>query len=184
MDETIAIASLIQAVTAKLWKLYSQNLGFRLYRRALIVENKQRAARWGLDGKLIDFGKSEEVPTRSLMLELLAFVDDVVDDLGSRSDLAYVHRILEHGTGADRQLRVYAETGDLKAVVDYVCDETEVGLGLDAGGGPAEALSATGADRTPKPADSYAAATAARGAAAGAQAAATAGAPSPPPVRG
>ena len=129
MDETLAIAALFQAITAKLWKLYSQNLGFRLYRRALIVENRQRAARWGLSGKLIDFGKSEEVPTLELMEELLEFVDDVVDELGSRRELEYVRRIMEHGTGADRQLRVFSETNDLKAVVDYICDETEVGLG-------------------------------------------------------
>jgi carboxylate-amine ligase len=128
LDETLAIAALFQAITAKLWKLYSQNLAFRLYRRALILENKERAARWGLDGKLIDFGKQQEVPTRELMLELLEFVDDVVDELGSRREIEYVNRILENGTGADRQLHVFAETNDLKAVVDYVCEETEAGL--------------------------------------------------------
>jgi carboxylate-amine ligase len=127
IDETLAITAVIQAVTAKLWKLYSQNLGFRLYRRALILENKQRAARYGLDGQLIDFGKQEEVPTRELIEELLGFVDEVVDELGSRSDIEYVQRIMERGTGADRQIRVYREKGDLKAVVDHVCDETEIG---------------------------------------------------------
>ncbi len=127
IDETLAITALIQAVTAKLWKLYSQNLGFRLYRRALILENKQRAARYGLDGKLIDFGKQQEVPTRELMEELLEFVDEVVDELGCRRDIEYVERIMERGTGADRQLAVFRKTGDLKAVVDYVCDETEAG---------------------------------------------------------
>ncbi len=49
---------LIQATVAKLYKLYSANQGFRLYRRALIMENKWRAARYGLEGKLIDFGKA------------------------------------------------------------------------------------------------------------------------------
>ena len=128
VDETLAIAALIQAVTAKLWKLYNQNLGFRLYRRMLIVENKQRAARWGVEGKLIDFGKQEEVPTVELLRELLEFVDDVVDELGSRREIDYVNRIIEQGTGADRQLRVFRETNDLKAVVDYICEETEFGL--------------------------------------------------------
>jgi carboxylate-amine ligase len=99
-------------------------MGFRLYRRALIDENKWRAARWGLDGRLIDFGKKAEVPMRALALELLGFVDDVVDDLGSRQYLEYIHTILEEGTSADRQLRVYRETGDLKAVVAHVARET------------------------------------------------------------
>jgi glutamate---cysteine ligase / carboxylate-amine ligase len=124
VEETIAIAALVQAIVVKLHKLYTKNMGFRLYRRALIEENKWRAARWGLDGRLIDFGKKAEVPMRDLALELLEFVDDVVDELGSREHLRYVHTILSDGTSADRQLRVYRETNDLKAVVAHVVHET------------------------------------------------------------
>src|SRR3954453_22715488 len=127
-DETIAIAALIQATVAKLYKLYTANQGFRLYRRALIMENKWRAARYGLDGKLIDFGKQKEVPARDLVHEYLDFIDDVVDELDSREELNYIHEILEHGSGADRQLRIFQETGDLKKVVDYIVGETEAGL--------------------------------------------------------
>ncbi len=127
-DETIAIAALIQATVAKLYKLYTANQGFRLYRRALIMENKWRAARYGLDGKLIDFGKQIEVPARDLVNEYLEFVDDVVDELGSREELNYIHKMVEMGSGADRQLRVFEQTGDLKKVVDYIIEETEAGL--------------------------------------------------------
>ena len=73
------------------------NLGFRLYRRALIMENKWRAARYGLDGKLIDFGKQEEVPVRELIDEICEFVDDVVDELGSREESNDIRKILERG---------------------------------------------------------------------------------------
>ncbi len=111
----------------KLYKLYTKNMGFRLYRRALIEENKWRAARWGLDGNLIDFGKKSEVPMRDLAVELLDFVDDVVDELGSRPHVEYVQAILRDGTSADRQLRVYRETGDLKLVVQHVVKETQAG---------------------------------------------------------
>ncbi|MBV9083008.1 MAG: carboxylate-amine ligase, partial [Acidobacteriaceae bacterium] len=124
-DETIAIAALIQATVAKLYKLYEANQGFRLYRRALIMENKWRALRYGIEGKLIDFGKKIEVPERDLIHEYLNIVDDVVDELGSREEINYIHRMLEQGTGADRQLRVFQETGDLKKVVDYIICETE-----------------------------------------------------------
>src|SRR5215831_19462825 len=123
-EVAVMLGALIQAIVVKLYKLYTQNMGFRLYRRALIEENKWRAARWGLDGRLIDFGKKAEVPMRALALELLAFVDDVVDDLGSREHVQYVHAILRNGTSADRQLRVYHETNDLKAVVQHVVQET------------------------------------------------------------
>jgi carboxylate-amine ligase len=128
VDETIAIAALFQAITAKLYKLYRQNMGFRLYRRALIEENKWRAARYGLDGQLIDFGKRQEVDTRALIHELMEFVDDVVDELGSREEISYVYKILETGTSADRQLKVYQETDDLRAVVDLLMKETLAGV--------------------------------------------------------
>lgn len=131
VDETIALAALIQATVAKLYKLYESNQGFRLYRRSLLMENKWRAARYGIDGKLIDFGKQMEVPERDLIEEYLAFVDDVLDELGSREEVEYIREIMKNGTGADRQLQVYRETGDMKAVVDYIIEETETGVEED-----------------------------------------------------
>jgi carboxylate-amine ligase len=121
---SIAIAALAQAIIVKLYRLRQRNLGFRRYHRALIEENKWRAARWGIDGKLIDFGKREEVPMRDLALELLAFVDDVVDELGSRREVEYVQKILSDGTSAERQLQVYKATGDLRAVARSLVEET------------------------------------------------------------
>src|SRR5713226_6958547 len=122
--ESIAIAALAQAIIVKLYRLRARNLGFRLYHRALIEENKWRASRWGLDGKLIDFGRRAEVPMRDLAIELLEFVDDVVDELGSREATEYVRTILAEGTSADRQLAVYRQTGDLHEVVRRVVEET------------------------------------------------------------
>jgi carboxylate-amine ligase len=128
VDETICLAAIMQAIVAKLHKLHSQNLSFRQYRRNLINENKWRAARDGINAKLIDFGKEAEVPFKELVMELLEFIDDVLDELGSRKEVEYVHQILANGTGADRQLRVFKETGNLNAVVDYMIEETKYGL--------------------------------------------------------
>ncbi len=136
-DESIAIAALIQATVVKLWKLHSANQSFRLYGRSLLMENKWRAARYGIDGKMIDFGKETEVPVRDLIYEYLHLIDDVVDELGSRKEINYIHRILENGTGADRQLRIYQETGDLTKVVDYIAYETEAGLAREMAGASA-----------------------------------------------
>jgi carboxylate-amine ligase len=133
-DETIAITALIQATMAKLYKLHESNKSFRIYSRALLMENKWRAVRYGLDGKLIDFGKQTEVPIRDLIYEYLEFVDDVVDELGSREEINYIHRIIENGTGADRQLRIFQETGDLTKVMDYIVYETQAGLVSEAAG--------------------------------------------------
>ncbi|MFY7963897.1 MAG: carboxylate-amine ligase [Chitinophagaceae bacterium] len=118
--ETITIAALFQAICAKLYKLRNANQNYIMYQRALINENKWRAGRYGIDGTLIDFGKEAEVNTRLLIYELLEFVDDVVDDLGSRHAINYVHKMLENGTGADRQLKVYEQSNDLVKVVDYI----------------------------------------------------------------
>lgn len=103
--------------------LRSKNLNFIQYPRPLINENKWRASRYGIDGRLIDFGKEEEVNTRALIYELLEFVEPVLDHLGSRHRLAYVHKILENGTGADRQLAVFEKTKDLSQVVGYIQDQ-------------------------------------------------------------
>lgn len=127
-DETIALAALIQATVVMLWKLYANNQGFRLYRRMLIMENKWRAVRYGINGKLIDFGKRIEVPFRQLMDEYFSMIEPVAEELGSREEIDYIRRILDEGTGADRQLKVFHETGSLKSVVDYIVMETASGL--------------------------------------------------------
>jgi glutamate---cysteine ligase / carboxylate-amine ligase len=127
LDETVCLAALMQAICAKLLILRARNLGFRKYMPALIAENKWRAIRYGIDGQLIDFGKQSEVPMRDLAIELVAFVDDVVDDLGSRKAVEYVHTILAEGTSADRQIRVLNETGDMHKVVDMLAAETLAG---------------------------------------------------------
>src|SRR5215213_544388 len=120
IEETIAIASLFQAICAKIYKLRLQNLNFIQYSRALINENKWRASRYGIDGFLIDFGKEEEVNTRVLLYELLDFVDDVVDHLGSRHRLDFIHKIIEEGTGADKQLAVFEEDKSLESVTRFI----------------------------------------------------------------
>ena len=125
VDDTIAITALCQAIVAKVHKLIDQNLGFREYRRMLIQENKWRAVRWGLQGKLLDLGKQKEVPAVDLIRELLDFVDDVLDDLNSRKEVEHIHTILERGTSADEQLKVWEDNNqDYKSVVDRLIINT------------------------------------------------------------
>ena len=128
VDEAIAVCALKVALVAKLLKLRRNNMQWREYRKEFLMENKWRAVRWGIDGKLIDFGKAREIPAKRLIFELLTFVDDVVDDLGIQDEISYVHTILEEGTSADRQLKKFKETGSMKAVVDMLIEETKEGL--------------------------------------------------------
>jgi carboxylate-amine ligase len=128
-EESVAIAALCQALVAKLHRLFESNLGIRMYQRAIVEENKFRALKTGLDGKMIDFGLRREAPTRALLLEVLNFVDDVVDELGIREEMRFLHAWSASGdTGADRQLRTFQTTGELGAVVDLLVDETRRGL--------------------------------------------------------
>jgi len=124
VDDTLAIAALIQAVIAKLFKLLRQNITFRVYRRRLLDENRWRATRYGIDGKLIDFGREVEVETRSLLNELLEFVSTEVNELGSKKEREHLERIMREGTGADRQVAVWERTNDMRAVVDHIVAET------------------------------------------------------------
>ncbi|MGH7632108.1 MAG: carboxylate-amine ligase [Gemmatimonadaceae bacterium] len=129
VDEAVCVAAILQAIVAKLWKLRRDNMTFRVYPGAMIEENKWRAVRYGLGGKLIDFGKGVELPAPELIRELIGwFIDDVVDELGTRAEVEYAFRILAEGTSADRQIATYERTGDLKAVVDQLIAETEEGI--------------------------------------------------------
>jgi carboxylate-amine ligase len=124
-EETVAIAALVQALVAKLQRLFRKNLALRVYERAVVMENKFRALKTGLDGSMIDFDLAGERPTRQLILEVLDFVDDVVDSLGTRAEMDFIQRWAREGdTGADRQLAVYRRTGELRAVVDFLVEET------------------------------------------------------------
>ncbi|PYI91758.1 MAG: carboxylate-amine ligase [Verrucomicrobia bacterium] len=139
VEDTIALAAMMQAVIFKLHKLLRQNTSFRIYQRRVIDENRWRASRYGLDGKLIDFGRKCEVETRSLIHEILEFISAEVDELGSLREIGHIERILRGGTGADRQLAVWERTQDMKAVVDQIVAETNEGLGLNEASSVSEA---------------------------------------------
>lgn len=127
LDDTLAIAALVQAVMGKLYLLYRRNQAWRDYSHMLIEENKWRAVRYGLDGQLIDFGKREQVPIRVLIEELLDFVSEAADIFHTQDELDRIRTLCQEGTSADRQLRVFKETGSLKAVVDDLAAQTLMG---------------------------------------------------------
>ncbi len=129
VDEAVCIAAILQALIAKLWKMRRDNTTFRIYSADLIDENKWRAVRYGLEGKMVDLGREEELPARTLIREIVeGFIADVVDELGSRREVEYVYRILNEGTSADRQLATFERTGNLHDVVDQLIAETAEGV--------------------------------------------------------
>ena len=131
VEDTIGLAALMQAIVMKLHRLREHNVTFRTYPRRLIDENRWRASRYGIDGKMIDFGRNCEKNERELLHEMLDFIGDELRDLGSERELAHIEKIIAEGTGADRQLRAWHQSGgDLNAVVDHIIAETSEDLVL------------------------------------------------------
>ncbi|MGH2506539.1 MAG: glutamate-cysteine ligase family protein, partial [Ktedonobacteraceae bacterium] len=140
-EDTIALAALVQALVAKLTWLHRHNLSGHILPRTLIEENKWRAMRYGLDGYVMDFIRDRRLTMRESIIELLDFVDDVLDDLGSRREINYLRRLLDNpqGTGADRQIEVYKRTGSIQAVTQYLIDQTAAGLNTNTEGNHTQA---------------------------------------------
>ncbi len=124
--DVLAVTALLQAAVAWMVDLRQRNLSFRIYERTLIAENKWRALRYGLDGNLIDFGIEQSLPARQLIHELLERVEPISHKLNSWHELEHCYTMLERGTSADQQVKVFNAAGeDTKAVVDYLIAETE-----------------------------------------------------------
>lgn len=133
-EDMIALAALCQALVARLTWLYRHNMATHVLPRHLLEENKWRAMRYGLDATVVDFVQGRSQPMRESISELLDFVDDVVDDLGSRREMDHLRKLLEdpRGTGADRQIAIYSQTGSLQAVTGFLMRQTMEGISLTA----------------------------------------------------
>ena len=129
IDDVLAVAALIQATVAWMVDLRHRNMSFRLYDRTLIAENKWRAVRYGLQGKLLDFGIEQEVPIHDLLHELLERVESVLDRLNCREEVSHIHTIMQRGASSEQQRHVWRQSGeDGKAVVDFLVKQTEQSL--------------------------------------------------------
>jgi carboxylate-amine ligase len=128
VEEALCLVALVQAISAKLVQLRLAHRTWPIHRKNLLDENKWRAVRYGIEGKLIDIGRAREVPVSDLVDRLLVWLGDTIDELGSRAEIEYACNILSQGTSADRQLAVYRQAGNFQAVVDHVVAETQEGL--------------------------------------------------------
>jgi carboxylate-amine ligase len=133
LDDTIAIAALCQALVAKLIWLNKRGLRTQALSSHFIEENKWRVIHLGLDAEVIDFVKERRLSMRESLSELLDFVNDVVDDLGSRREINYLRSLLEdpRGTGADRQIAIYQQTGSVDAVIRLLMQQTIQGISME-----------------------------------------------------
>jgi carboxylate-amine ligase len=145
LDDAITIAALWQAILGTLYQLRANNQTWRRYRRTLVDENKWLAQRYGVCAELADFGVLARKPFGVLLEEIIGLVRDEAMRLGCLPEVLRAREILDRGTSADRQLNVHAraqadgaserEAG--QAVVDWLIDETVVGVQGQAAASPA-----------------------------------------------
>ncbi len=133
LEDTLGIAALCQALVAKLAYLNQRDKCMPTMRRDYIEENKWRAMRYGLDAQVLDFDHMRRLSMRDSIRETLDFVDDMVDDLGSRREINYLRELMDdpQGTGADRQIAIYQESSDLQKVQQFLIERTMEGVKLD-----------------------------------------------------
>lgn len=133
LEDTLAIAALCQALVAKLAWLDRRQQSLAVLPRHYIEENLWRAMRYGLDARVADFVSRRTLPMRAALHEVLDLVEDVVDDLGSRREIAYLRTLLEdaRGTGADRQIAAYRQRENMQDVLRLLLAQTMQGIGLD-----------------------------------------------------
>jgi carboxylate-amine ligase len=136
LDDGIAVAAIYRCLLRMLWRLKRNNQRWRIYARMLVNENRWRAERYGIDEPLVDYGKRELVPYPELLEEILALVAEDAAHFGCRAEIAHARRIVERGTSAHAQRRLYNEalaegadkTEALRRVVDWLVAETVKGL--------------------------------------------------------
>lgn len=138
IEDGISVAALYVCIVSMLLRLRKKNQRWRIYSNMLIQENRWRAQRYGIDEGLVDFGRGEIVAFPELLLELLEIVAEDAEDLGCAAELAHARTILERGTSAHEQIRIFdaavaegaSEQAALRRVVDWLIEETVSGLSL------------------------------------------------------
>jgi carboxylate-amine ligase len=136
MEDGLTIAALYACVLSMLVRLRRNNQRWRVYSNMLVQENRWRAQRYGFDEGLVDFGRGELVPYPELLEEVLDLVAEDAERLNCTEELNRARDILERGTSAHWQLKVFEEALDqgaseadaLKAVVDWLVEQTSATL--------------------------------------------------------
>lgn len=136
LSHGVAIAAIYQCLLRLLWRLKRHNQRWRRYANMLIGENRWRAARYGMDEGLVDFGRGAVVPYADLLEEILELTREDALALDCLDLCEAARDIAQNGTSADRQLEAYnaalAEGADqrqaLDRAVDWMIGETVAGL--------------------------------------------------------
>ena len=132
LEDGLALAVLFRCLVRALDRDRALNAGFDRVGRAITVENKWNAQRYGVHAVFVDPFRKQPINADDWLNEVLDFVDQDIDALKCRAEIRRLPRIVKEGTSADRQIEVYEKTGAdggarlaaLEAVVDWAAAET------------------------------------------------------------
>ncbi len=136
LEDALSIAALYQCLLRRLARLKRANMKWRAYPDLLVQENRFRAARYGVGGRLVDLGKGEMVPFAALLEELIELVEDDAVALNCVHEVHHARRSVARGSSALQQIDVYdkavaAGADDKEAliqVVDHLIEQTAYDL--------------------------------------------------------
>jgi len=103
-EDSMAMAGLSLGLVAALLERYDRGENLAVHPRRFIEENRWRARRYGLDGKLIDLETRTEIGAVEALKRRLGQVEPLAEELGLEAELARVEYMLVEGNSAQRQL--------------------------------------------------------------------------------
>ncbi|MDX6467381.1 MAG: glutamate---cysteine ligase / carboxylate-amine ligase [Gaiellaceae bacterium] len=125
IESVAALVALVQSLTATLAERYEREGALDIQPVTLIAENKWRAARYGLEARLVDLARDEERPAREALLGLVEIAEPAARRLGCAAELALVEPLLARGDGASEQRAAYEEAaGSPLGVARWLVQQT------------------------------------------------------------
>ena len=132
VEDSIAIAALYRTLARRLTRNPWQNWDLTAVTRAIVVENKWRAQRYGVHGTFVDISGNGAISVADMLEQVLDDVHRDAEILGCLNEIEHCRSIVGSGTSADTQLAVFERAqGDsddrnhaLRAVTDWLAEAT------------------------------------------------------------
>jgi carboxylate-amine ligase len=128
LEHTIALAALIQSMCKELAEHYEAGFELGTYPREMLEENKWLAARYGIEGELVDLPQSSRCTAKELARRLVERLGPHARELGCLRELETIEEMVDRGTGAQRQLAVWRADRDLRQLVRKIVEATAIGV--------------------------------------------------------
>jgi carboxylate-amine ligase len=135
LEHTIALAALVQAMAKELAEHYESGYELGSYPQEMLEENKWLAARYGIEGELVDLPQRSRCTGTDLARRLLDRLARHAEELSCLREFEGIEDMVERGTGAQRQLAVWRADRDLRKLVSKLVEATALPVtGRVAGG--------------------------------------------------